>query len=213
MTDYIIGLSCNIEAQENWLLKRQMKLEGGFQGRTNKLVDSCYSFWQGAAIAIVHIIKAGGDDLTDMKLYMHRKIQKDTTDVSIHQECDDALSLNDVDRVSVVTDSNGALRFNQKALQKYILHCGQQTDNGGLRDKPGKSRDYYHSCYALSGLSIAQWSNIPSQEANSNDFKFPSPKVYGDFDNLVKPTSVVFNIGLEKLSAAIDYFSVLPPIR
>tara|TARA_R110002050_G_scaffold192667_1_gene327597 strand:+ start:669 stop:941 length:273 start_codon:yes stop_codon:yes gene_type:complete len=22
--------------------------EGGFQGRTNKLVDGCYSFWQGA---------------------------------------------------------------------------------------------------------------------------------------------------------------------
>ena len=23
-----------------------MKAEGGFQGRTNKLVDGCYSFWQ-----------------------------------------------------------------------------------------------------------------------------------------------------------------------
>jgi len=30
-----------------------VRLEGGFQGRTNKLVDSCYSFWQGAALAIV----------------------------------------------------------------------------------------------------------------------------------------------------------------
>lgn len=26
-----------------------MKLEGGFQGRTNKLVDGCYSFWQGGS--------------------------------------------------------------------------------------------------------------------------------------------------------------------
>ena len=25
-----------------------------------------------------------------------------------------------------------------------------------MRDKPGKPRDYYHSCYALSGLSISQ---------------------------------------------------------
>ena len=24
----------------------QCRLEGGFQGRTNKLVDSCYSYWQ-----------------------------------------------------------------------------------------------------------------------------------------------------------------------
>jgi hypothetical protein len=37
---------CDLDAQEGWLLRRQVKLEGGFQGRTNKLVDSCYSFWQ-----------------------------------------------------------------------------------------------------------------------------------------------------------------------
>ena len=27
---------------------------------------------------------------------------------------------------------------------------------GGLRDKPGKSADFYHTCYCLSGLSSAQ---------------------------------------------------------
>lgn len=27
---------------------------------------------------------------------------------------------------------------------------------GGLRDKPGKPVDYYHTCYCLSGLSAAQ---------------------------------------------------------
>ena len=26
-----------------------MSMHGGFQGRTNKLVDGCYSFWQGGA--------------------------------------------------------------------------------------------------------------------------------------------------------------------
>ena len=31
-----------------WLVSRQMTKEGGFNGRTNKLVDSCYSFWQGS---------------------------------------------------------------------------------------------------------------------------------------------------------------------
>ncbi len=35
-----------------------MKFEGGFQGRTNKLVDSCYSFWQGAQFPIIHAILA-----------------------------------------------------------------------------------------------------------------------------------------------------------
>lgn len=28
-----------------WSVHRQMSVEGGFQGRTNKLVDSCYSTW------------------------------------------------------------------------------------------------------------------------------------------------------------------------
>jgi protein farnesyltransferase subunit beta len=62
-----------------WLTGRQMKLEGGFQvssdfdcfingftsgygtfictlrlqGRTNKLVDGCYSFWQGASFCLL----------------------------------------------------------------------------------------------------------------------------------------------------------------
>lgn len=30
-----------------------MSIEGGFQGRTNKLVDGCYSFWQGATFEVV----------------------------------------------------------------------------------------------------------------------------------------------------------------
>ena len=29
-----------------WAVFKQMSHEGGFQGRANKLVDSCYSFWQ-----------------------------------------------------------------------------------------------------------------------------------------------------------------------
>ena len=30
---------------QNWVVFRQ-GVEGGFQGRTNKFVDGCYSFWQ-----------------------------------------------------------------------------------------------------------------------------------------------------------------------
>ena len=30
----------------SWLVHKQMAVHGGFQGRTNKLVDGCYSFWQ-----------------------------------------------------------------------------------------------------------------------------------------------------------------------
>lgn len=33
-----------------------MKFEGGFQGRTNKLVDGCYSFWCAAILPIAQAI-------------------------------------------------------------------------------------------------------------------------------------------------------------
>lgn len=45
-----------------------MAVEGGFQGRTNKLVDSCYSFWMGG---IFPILSAWDDNRTP---YMHNSL-------------------------------------------------------------------------------------------------------------------------------------------
>ena len=45
----------------HWLVQRQMSAHGGFQGRTNKLVDGCYSFWQGAAFPVMlECVRAAG---------------------------------------------------------------------------------------------------------------------------------------------------------
>lgn len=41
------------ETVVDWAAMRQCRLEGGFCGRTNKLVDSCYSFWVGALFPIL----------------------------------------------------------------------------------------------------------------------------------------------------------------
>jgi protein farnesyltransferase subunit beta len=38
---------------QRWAVARQMRLEGGFQGRTNKLVDGCYSFWVGGVFPLL----------------------------------------------------------------------------------------------------------------------------------------------------------------
>lgn len=49
---------------QRWVVNRQMRLEGGFQGRTNKLVDGCYSFWQGALVPLVQaLISANGKNI------------------------------------------------------------------------------------------------------------------------------------------------------
>jgi protein farnesyltransferase subunit beta len=37
----------------HWAVQRQGWVEGGFNGRTNKLVDGCYSFWQGGVFPIL----------------------------------------------------------------------------------------------------------------------------------------------------------------
>lgn len=47
---------CDLRALLRWAINRQMRYEGGFQGRTNKLVDGCYSFWQGAILPIVQAL-------------------------------------------------------------------------------------------------------------------------------------------------------------
>lgn len=38
-----------------WLARRQMQMEGGFQGRTHKLVDGCYSWWHGGTCRVVQV--------------------------------------------------------------------------------------------------------------------------------------------------------------
>ena len=127
-----------------------MSLEGGFQGRTNKLVDSCYSFWQGACFDVVadHCREGGGD---------------------------------------------ASPSFDRRALERYVLSCAQQ-ETGGLRDKPGKRRDQYHSCYALSGLSIAQ-------HGEGGCAQDPAARVAA--------THPVYNVRLERVEAARAHFGEL----
>ncbi len=123
------GELCDTDRLLSWAANRQMRLEGGFQvksnifdpksenwnfmiqGRTNKLVDGCYSFWQGGIFPLLN-------DLIDVP-------------------------------------PRETWLFDCEALQEYLLLCCQDQ-RGGLIDKPGKGRDFYHTCYCLSGLSVAQ---------------------------------------------------------
>lgn len=45
----------NIASARRWLSARQMTFDAGFNGRTNKLVDSCYSYWIGSSHALLRI--------------------------------------------------------------------------------------------------------------------------------------------------------------
>eukprot|EP00752_Nemacystus_decipiens_P003891 g3573.t2 len=286
----------DLEGLRRWLCARQMRAEGGFQGRTNKLVDGCYSFWQGGAVALLDYVTAGRhtevrrrDNLGRLVLTTLTETAATTTTTTTpplqhpRRTANGAVSSSssssspasarkehggDVnagnpspppggepppsadeggqehpdsgtspppssaaasaaapppgeggagghgggggaeevegDTVEVggrlggdlVEDGDGLI-FARRKLQEYVLMCSQQS-NGGLRDKPGKPRDFYHTCYTLSGLSVAQ--HCLSE----------TPTVVGNSSNLLRRTNPVYNIPEDKVSGAIRFFAGLP---
>ena len=102
------------------------------------------------------------------------------------------------------------LSFDEVMLQRYILLCAQDV-NGGLRDKPSKSKDFYHSCYNLSGLSAAQHSLEPWPPVSTDgdkDSKFN--RLFGDVDfNIIGKTDPVINIRTERVKFMISHSNLL----
>ncbi|UYV66895.1 FNTB [Cordylochernes scorpioides] len=149
----------NIKSLMRWLTSRQMSYEGGFNGRTNKLVDSCYSFWQGGSFPLLS------------RLLLQRGYQ--------------------VPQLWLM---------DSEALQKYVIFfC--QSEYGGLCDKLQNSWDLYHTCYALSGLAVAQ-------HCMSKKVPF-----LGNEHNLLNPTHPIYNIGMKEAFEAVAYFKSLPLIE
>jgi geranylgeranyl transferase type-1 subunit beta len=54
LCDKLSGLSDRSKL-EHWLVSRQQYLQGGFNGRIEKLEDVCYSFWCGASLQVLGI--------------------------------------------------------------------------------------------------------------------------------------------------------------
>mmetsp|Transcript_53966 Transcript_53966/g.144566 ORF Transcript_53966/g.144566 Transcript_53966/m.144566 type:complete len:420 (-) Transcript_53966:34-1293(-) len=152
----------DLRAFLNWATHRQMGLEGGFAGRTNKLVDSCYSFWQGAVFPLLR--------------------------EAFRQQGEEAAL------------PAAHLWFAPSPLQTYVfLAC--QHHGGGLRDKPGKSADFYHTCYSLSGVAASQY-GVDGSEV-----------VVGEGANLLCPIDVFYNVLLEKSERKSAFFEAAPPLE
>ncbi|CAA7266680.1 unnamed protein product [Cyclocybe aegerita] len=133
--------SIDVKNLLRWLVHMQgVEIElGGFKGRTNKLVDGCYSWWCGGAFALLEALGVGGIQNADSD-----EVPIDSgTGEGVWDDVDDGL-------------------YNRNALQEYILYAGQHPA-GGLRDKPPKNADAYHTLYCLSGLSSAQHHVFPSK--------------------------------------------------
>lgn len=121
---------------------------GGFRGRSNKLVDGCYSWWNGGLFAVLGAL------------------------------------LDEAEKPSATSSTKerpGPDLYSREALQEFVLLCAQ-APSGGLRDKPGKQPDAYHTCYNLSGLSSAQHALYRPEalaEQKRREFLPPSQKAGG----------------------------------
>lgn len=155
----------------HWLVHRQDAVSGGFCGRTEKLVDGCYSWWQGACFSILkenfceYLAQTRVPNITVLAP------GRNTVDAEDSEVCSSASKLFAANHAlskksaASMQDSDFSIQenmdvelflYNPVAQQAWSLICCQDVENGGLKDKPGKPADFYHTCYNLAGLAVAQ---------------------------------------------------------
>merc|ERR1712232_1461216 len=93
------------------------------------------------------------------------------------------------------------LWYQPSPLQVYVLLACQQQNSGGLKDKPGKSPDFYHTCYALSGVAASQYGSDGDSV------------MVGEGSASLERIDVFYNVLLEKSERKCAYFDSLPPLE
>ena len=192
----------DVDSLLGWLSRRQMPYEGGFSGRSNKLVDACYSFWQAGALALTS-----------------QEVSSSTIQNANYEgDCDPWLACF-AESQSIPADTTGIattgeLLMDAPMLERYILLCAQDV-SGGLRDKPSKQRDFYHTCYSLSGLSIIQHygsdndatKTSTTSESGGDSGTAACPDWFGHrSSNWVRQTHPCYNIRIERVQHVLDHF-------
>jgi len=115
-----------------WLSSRQYAPEGGFSGRTNKMVDGCYSHWVGGCFPLIEAClnstatSSGGGASGGAS---------SGGSVAADEPAAAAAARSSRQRLPPADES----LFSREGLIRYILCCCQdETRRGGLCDKPGK---------------------------------------------------------------------------
>jgi len=201
----------DLPALLRWLTSKQCLEEGGFCGRSNKLVDSCYSYWQGAVFPLIHqyLIESSPSksksrptaestsEEKDQKNESQRNGGPSTSGRPVTRSMSKSSKQDSRDQEDSKNQDCNLLdrwMFDCAALQDYVLNKCQSKD-GLLKDKPGEGPDFYHTCYALSGLSISQ------HQPDTSIFDIGSLPI-----NVLAPTSPLFNLSIASLDYCYDYF-------
>uniref|UniRef100_A0A2M4AQ49 Protein farnesyltransferase subunit beta n=1 Tax=Anopheles triannulatus TaxID=58253 RepID=A0A2M4AQ49_9DIPT len=192
------------EGTAAWIAECQT-YEGGFGGAPNLEAHGGYSFCAAAALMIL-----GGEERCDLHALLRWTVNRQMAyeggfQGRTNKLVDGCYSFWQGALVPIVQsliarkehqqDILNVSLFNRLALQEYVLICCQKP-TGGLIDKPGKPADLYHTCYTLSGLSVAQHCESHSL-----------PLVLGDeHTNELLPTHPVHNIPPKAALDAYRYF-------
>lgn len=188
----------NRDALIRWATAQQgTPFEGcGFRGRTNKLVDGCYGWFSGGGLFTVLSVmveaellqkKVAVEDWNGMLTVPPTPAVFAPTAEESKSSSSGEGSWKTESTSSPELGSEGSdeepdpsplTLFDRVGLQEYILVAAQRpgSEGGGLRDKPGKRPDAYHTCYNLSGLSLSQHSVRLSPETK----EFLHSKYKGD---------------------------------
>lgn len=202
----------DINSLLRWLTNRQLELDGGFCGRSNKLVDSCYSYWQGAVFPLIHshlkhIAKSSSSrqQQTPSSKSSPPSFKSSSSSESMSRQDDEPMDelpsrrmtrsgSRDLERDHQIDNLLNNWLFDCAALQEYVLNqCQART--GLLKDKPSTIPDFYHTCYALSGLSISQ------HQPDDSIFDIGSQPI-----NILAPIQPLFNLTFDNLNHCFDYF-------
>ncbi|KAK8121072.1 Terpenoid cylases/protein prenyltransferase alpha-alpha toroid [Apiospora kogelbergensis] len=183
----IIPRTLNVPRLISWLSSRQYAPEGGFSGRTNKLVDGCYSHWVGACWPLIQASLG-----TPSKPAQNSGPQSESTPEFVSF-------------------------YDREGLIRYIMTCGQDhSSKGGMRDKPSHRSDAYHTCYVLSGLTSAQHvvsAVLAEDEYVANTTwkvsPYSDPQLFDEQDRL-NPTDPVYAIPQKKREEVMTYFLSKP---
>ncbi|KAJ0288353.1 hypothetical protein CBS470a_004938 [Colletotrichum nupharicola] len=139
-------------AMWRWICSLKQR-DGGIQMTLGGEVD--VSHWVGGCWPLIDAVLKGASELEEEETAAADQQQKQ--------------------QQSRTTPAEGSL-YSREGLIRYILCCGQDcSKRGGLRDKPSKPSDAYHTCYVLSGLSSAQhrWDLT---YVNEDETILPEPK-------------------------------------
>lgn len=271
----------NLKNLTHWLMNKQSNIEGAFMGRTNKLVDSCYSFWMGSIFFLIYeiyILKSilfNKGDITknnpkgeyviiekeneikdyskSHELCSEKDINSNTYTENIKSNCfNKYLNQNNDNPNNYLCEQKDALTyhkmpneqtkllhhqnvkniskeskimedilffenykneymqknvlFNENFLKLYLYLCSQNS-KGGMKDKPKERIDYYHTCYALSGLSLVQNHLSSLDKKNFKDIQ--NKDIYNNLNKI----HILYNITVDKVYNSYNYFSPNIPLN